>query len=72
MFIVSVYNLSDTHAKEVARKEMDHFTDALRAYARALSLWRDPIDDDDLRAYDVMLFTSNGNIVYGFGEKVGE
>ena len=72
MFIVSVYDLSDTHAKEVARKEMNDFTDALRAYARALTLWRDPIDDDDLCAYDVMLFTNNGNIVYGFGEKVGE
>lgn len=71
MFIVSVYDLTDTHAREVAHKELDRFGDALKAYARALSLWRDPVDDD-IGCYDVMLYTSRGSIVYGFGERLGE
>jgi len=65
-FIVAVYDLTD--GREVARKEFEHFIDAAKARRKAIYWWEEPVDENDPCPFGVLLFTSSGNIVYGFGE----
>lgn len=62
MFIVSVYDLAHD-AKEVLHYGIYHFADALKKYI-AFSESFNP------EHYGVLLYSDNGDIIYGFGEEV--
>lgn len=68
MFIITVYDLTD--GREVAQKSKDNFAEAIETYQRAVQNWREPADEDDFALFDVMMFTGNGDIIFGFGEDI--
>lgn len=65
-FIIAVYDL--TEGNEVTRKEYSNFAVALEAYSRTMYNWERPLSEDDPYPFGVLMFTSEGDILYGFGE----
>lgn len=64
MFVISVYDLHN--GNEVHHEEFEHIEAALTSYQLAVLHYRNYHSAD---CYGVLLYTSSGNIVYGFGEE---
>ena len=62
MFIVSVYDL-ENQAKEVVHYNRTHLQDAINDYVAFAESYNP-------NRYGVLLYTDNGNIIFGFGEEV--
>ena len=63
MFIVSVYDLQSENVQEVTRYNYHRLPEAINDYVA----FAESYNPD---RYGVLLYTDNGNIIFGFGEEV--
>jgi len=63
-YIISVYDLKD--GGEVSHQELRYLEDAIQEYITLVDVFHDLVCEP----HGVMLYTDNGNIVYGLNEEV--